>query len=178
VPFDVESAAIGYHAQPGVGKRVDVVVVMAPLEVVSRYEAPFRAVGLTPGFVTTSSLAAMELAPEDGLHVIAKLSGRILTVLVRDKAALKMVRCLELPSADLEDVAACLFPTFVYIEDNLGGRAERLLLCGFGAETDWAQRRFADELEIEVEPVRSPFAAPGEYNAGLLGYLRSLDRNN
>jgi type IV pilus assembly protein PilM len=178
VPFDVESAAISFHAQPGVGKRVDVVVVMAPLEIVSRYEAPFRAAGWTPGFVTTSSLAAMEMAPENGLHVIAKLSGRVLTVLVRDKATLKMVRCLELPSAELDDVAACLFPTFVYIEDNLGAAAERLLLCGFGSDTDWAQRRFAEELGIVVEPVRSPFGAPGEYDAGLLGYLRSLDRSN
>ena len=73
--------------------------------------------------MTTSSLAALELAPEAGLSVVAKLTGRVLTVLVRDKAALKLVRCLELPSTDLEDIAAVLLPTFVYIEDNLGGRA-------------------------------------------------------
>ena len=31
------------------GKKVDVVVVMAPLEIVSRYEAPFRAAGTESG---------------------------------------------------------------------------------------------------------------------------------
>src|SRR5215831_135136 len=46
VPFDVESAAASYFAQPGADKRVDVVVVMTPLEIVSRYEAPFRAAGI------------------------------------------------------------------------------------------------------------------------------------
>jgi type IV pilus assembly protein PilM len=83
-----------------------------------------------------------------------------------------------LPSTELEDVASYLFPTFVYVEDNLGTRAEKLMLCGFGANTDEAQRRFQSELAIDVEPVRSPFGTPGENNAGLLGYLRSVARNN
>jgi type IV pilus assembly protein PilM len=178
VPFDVESAAVSYWAQSGANKRVDVVVVMAPLEIVSRYEAPFRAVGMIPGLVTTSSVAALELAPEVGLNVMAKLSGQVLTVLVRQKGALKLARCLELPSTDLADVAAVLLPTFVYVEDNLGGRAERLILCGFGAQAEEAQRRFQEELGVEVEPLRSPLGTPGENNAGLLGYLRSIAKNN
>src|SRR3954451_4914417 len=62
VPFDVDSAALSYFAQPSTGKSVDVVVVMAPLEIVSRYETPFRVAGLTPGLVTTSALASLELA--------------------------------------------------------------------------------------------------------------------
>ena len=178
VPFDVDSAALSYVVQPGTGKSVDVVVVVAPLEIVSRYESPFRAAGLTPGLVTTSSLAAMELAPEGGLSVMAKLTGHVLTVVVRDKSVVKLLRCLEMPSTELEDIAAVLLPTFVYIEDNLGGRADRLILCGFGAQAEAAQRRFAEELGVEVEPLRSPLGAPGENNAGLLGYLRSIAKNN
>ena len=50
MPFDVESAAVSYCAQPAADKQVDVVVVMAPLEIVSRYEAPFRAAGMNPGW--------------------------------------------------------------------------------------------------------------------------------
>src|SRR5690349_16587836 len=46
VPFDVDSAAVSYFAQPAAKGRVDVVVVMAPLEIVSRYEAPFRTAGM------------------------------------------------------------------------------------------------------------------------------------
>jgi type IV pilus assembly protein PilM len=178
VPFDVESAVVSYWAQGAANKRVDVVVVMAPLEIVSRYEAPFRAAGMIPGLVTTSSVAALELAPEVGLNVLAKLTGHVLTVLVRQKGSLKLARCLELPSTDLADVSAVLLPTFVYVEDNLGGRAERLILCGFGAESDEAQRRFQEELGVEVEPLRSPLGTPGENNAGLLGYLRSIAKNN
>src|SRR5215472_15053358 len=54
VPFDVETAALSYWAQTGANKTVDVVVVMAPLEIVARYEAPFRTAGMNPGLVTTS----------------------------------------------------------------------------------------------------------------------------
>jgi type IV pilus assembly protein PilM len=179
VPFDVESAALSYFVQPGGEKdKTDLVVVMAPLEIVSRYEAPFRTAGMNPGLITTSVLAALELAPEAGLSVLAKLTGRVLTVVVRDQARVKFIRCLELPTNDLDEVADILVPTFVYIEDNFARRPERLFLCGFGHDTSEAGARFSDELEVEAEPLRSPLGIPGEHNAGLLGYLRSIARNN
>jgi type IV pilus assembly protein PilM len=178
VPFDVESAALSYFVQPASHKRIEVVTCVAPLEIVARYEAPFRAAGMNPGLVTTSALAALELAPEAGLSVVAKISGNILTVPVRDKGQLRLVRCLEVPGNTFEDIAAVLLPTFAYVEDNLGGRPDKLILCGFGADTDEGVRRFQEELGVEVEPLRSPLGVPGEHNAGLLGYLRSIARNN
>jgi type IV pilus assembly protein PilM len=178
LPFDAESAALSYFVQPASRKRIDVIAVLAPREIVERYESPFRHAGLNPGLVTTSSMAALELAPEAGLSVIAKLTGRVITVLVREKSTLKLVRCLEIPSASLDDVVAVLAPTLVYVEDNLGGRAERLILCGFGPESDEAGRRFESELGTAVEVMRSPLGVAGENNAGLLGYLRSIARNN
>ena len=179
VPFDVEAAALSYWPQAVKGeKKVDVVVVVAPIEIVARYEAPFRTAGMNPGLVTTSALAALELAPEAGLSVLAKLTGHTLTVVVRQGGVVKLVRCLEMPSGELDDIAAVLLPTCVYIEDNLGGRAERLLLCGFGGRMGEAQQRFQEELGVEAEPLRSPLGTPGETNAGLLGYLRSIAKNN
>jgi type IV pilus assembly protein PilM len=179
VPFDVDSAALSYFPQAaGKNQKVDVVVVVAPLEIVARYESPFRTAGMNPGLVTTSAMAVLELAPEAGLSVLAKLTGHTLTVVVRQDGVIKLLRCLEMASSHLEDIAGVLLPTFVYIEDNLGGRAERLLLCGFGPRAEEAQYRFGPELGVEVEAVRSPLATPGENNAGLLGYLRSIAKNN
>jgi type IV pilus assembly protein PilM len=178
VPFDVESAAVSYCAQPAVNKKTEVVAAVAPLEIVSRYEAPFRAAGMMPGLVTVSALAALELAPEGAITVLVKITGHVLSVMVRSKGALKLARCLEMPSAELEDVADVLVPTFVYVEDNLGVRPEKLVLSGFGSRTDEAALRFAEELGVETEPLRSPLGTPGEDNAGLLGYLRSIARNN
>jgi type IV pilus assembly protein PilM len=177
LPFDVESAAVSYWAQPAADKKTEVVVAVAPLEIVSRYEAPFRAAGMYPGLVTTSSLAALNLVPATGLVAVAKLAGRVLSVMIANLGALRLVRCLELPSTDLEEVAGVLIPTFAFVEDNLGRKPERLMLCGFGARAGEAGRRFRDELGVEAEPLQSPLGTPGEHNAGLLGYLRSIGRN-
>ncbi|MBV8904626.1 MAG: hypothetical protein JOZ22_13415 [Acidobacteriia bacterium] len=177
VPFDVEGAAISYWPQPNANKNYDVLTVVAPLEIIARYEAPFRLAGMNPGLVTTSTMAALELAPESARSVVAKLTGHVLSVVVREKGTVKLVRCVEVASQEIEDIAAVLLPTFVYIEDNLGGSADSLFLCGFGAQLDAAQRRFQHELGVPVEPLRSPLAPPGETNAGLLGYLHSVARN-
>jgi type IV pilus assembly protein PilM len=178
VPYDIESAAVSYFAQPGEGKKFDVVVVVAPLEVIAPYEAPFRAAGLNPGLVTTSSLAVLNLVQDGGITVLAKISGKVLTVMVLQDRRLKLVRCLEVAATDIAEIASHLYPTLVYIEDNMGSKAGRLLLCGFGEHMEEARQRFQGELGLGVEPVRSPLGTPGKNNAGLLGYLKSVARNN
>jgi type IV pilus assembly protein PilM len=172
VPYDIESAAVSYWPQPAGGKKHDVVVVVAPLEIISRYEAPFRAAGLNPGLLMPSCLAALHLVHDGGLTVVAKLSGHVLTVMVLQNGSLKLVRCLELTEQTVSEVAADLYPTFVFVEDNLAAKPERLLLCGFGANLETARQEFHNELQVEVEPVRSPLGVPGENDAGLLGYLQ------
>jgi type IV pilus assembly protein PilM len=178
VPYDVESAAVSYWPQNLGEKKFDVVVVVAPVEIVARYEAPFRAAGLNPGLVVPSGIAALNLLEPSGLSVIAKLTGNVLTVMVTDKGRLRLVRCLELTESSVAEVAADLYPTFVFVEDNLGAKAEKLLLCGFGGMLQEARRRFSEELGIEVDTVRSPLGVPGENDAGLLGYLRSVAVNH
>lgn len=172
VPYDIESAALSFWPQPGVTKgKLDVVVAVAPLETVSRFEAPFRMAGFNPGLVTVSVLCALRLLEPAGVTVLAKLSGRVLTIAVTEQSRLRLVRCLEMPSASLEDVAADLYPTFVYVEDTLGVKASRLVMSGFGGGYQAVRDRFAADLNIEVAPLGSPFGPPADVNTGLLGYL-------
>jgi type IV pilus assembly protein PilM len=173
VPFDVESAAVGYWAQNATGGKLDVIAVVAPVDIIARYEAPFRAAGMNPGFVTTSSLAMLQLVDARQVTVVAKLSGRILTLLVLNGGVLKLIRCLE-----LGDITADLYPTLAYVEDHLSSKVEILLLCGFGSETDERQRQFERELGIKVEVLRSSVGTPGESNAGLVGYLQGAMGKN
>ncbi|MBZ5591253.1 MAG: hypothetical protein LAP39_03390 [Acidobacteriia bacterium] len=176
VPYDVESAMLSYHAQSagGDGKKVDVVVAVAPLEIVSRYEAPFRAAAIEPGFVSLSALASLELIAEPGTVVVAKLSGRMLTIMVVSAGVLKLVRSLELSQPGVAEIASDLYPTFVYTEDNLGVKAEKLLLAGFGKMAAEAQDQFARELHLPVELVRAAAGQAADYSLGLVGYLKSL----
>jgi type IV pilus assembly protein PilM len=176
VPFDVESAAVSFYPQRGAGneKRVEVAAAVAPLEIVARYEAPFRLAGFHTGLVTTSALAALELVPAAGLKVLAKRTGRILSLAVLDSGVLKLIRAIELGDAGLEEILGHLFQTLAYVEDQFAAGPDTLLLCGFGAGSEEARSLLQSELGVRTETLTSRWGQPGEYGAGLLGYLQSF----
>jgi len=174
VPFDMDSAIVSYYAQPKKGDKLEVVVAVVAVEILARYEAPFRQLQFLPGAVTTSGLAALNLVNPDGVTLVAKLSSHTLTVLVLDGATLKLVRCMQMEEGSEDEIESILHPTFAYIEDELESKPSRLLTCGFGGgyqeltghwETDWG---------VAVEPLRSRLGAPGPNDAGLLGYWEGL----
>jgi hypothetical protein len=68
-----------------------------------------------------------------------------------------------------------LFPTFAFVEDEVGRRAEALILCGFGPAAEELKARAGVELAVAAEPLRSRFGVPSQENAGLLGYLEALE---
>jgi type IV pilus assembly protein PilM len=176
LPFDVESACISYHPQPsGNGKRWDVVVAAVPLEILARYEAPFRSAGFHPGVVTTSSLSMVGLMRETGVSVLAKLSGRTLTLAVAQQGILKLLRTLELAEGGAAEIASHLHPTFAYIEDQLGAKAEKVLVCGFGPLAEALHGELGNGASPAIEPLRSRLGAPHHYDAGLLGYLETAE---
>jgi type IV pilus assembly protein PilM len=169
IPFDIDSAAVSYWAQPASSKagvkKVDVVAVTVSYEILARYEAIFRSANLYPGEVTTSGLAALNLYSASDVAVIAKLTGHVLTVMAVADGRLKLFRCLTIEEGSDEEILAVLHPTFAYIEDELGRKPEKLLLCGFAKPPEG--------LNLEMEPMRSHLGAPNADNAGLLGYLEA-----
>jgi hypothetical protein len=62
------------------------------------------------------------------------------------------VRCLEVHANDVAEIAADLYPTFVYIEDNIGAKAERLLLCGFAERMEAARQQFQTSWVWKCSP--------------------------
>jgi type IV pilus assembly protein PilM len=167
IPFDIDSAAVSHFVQPhATGKKVDVITVTVSLEVIARYEALFRSTGFHPGIVTTSALASLNLYRGEGVAVLAKLSGRALTVSVIANNIVKLFRCVALDEASDEDILGVLQPTFAYVEDELGAPVSRMIVCGIPHE-------ILRGLKCEVEPLRSQFGTPGPFNAGLLGYLET-----
>lgn len=170
LPFDVDQAALSYHIQTG----NKVIAAVAPVDLVARYEAPFRTAGLHPGFVTASSLALLELLPVTGSVLVAHRSPGALTVLALQRGVLTLARSLELNaqaddggSDPLTEISADLYPTLVYIEDQTGARPEKLILAGFGSESSACATRLAIELDIPTEALYQP-------HPGLEGYLHSL----
>jgi type IV pilus assembly protein PilM len=170
VPFEIDEAALAYHVQPG----NSIVAAITPAGTVAHYEAPFRAAGMQPGFVTAASLAMLEVLPGKGFLLAANRAPGSLTVLVIRDGIVKLARSLELEenaSDPLDEISSDLYHTLVYLEDQLGTRPERLILAGFGDDATAAATRLSIELEIEAEtlPERHP---------GLAGYLASLSPAN
>jgi type IV pilus assembly protein PilM len=168
VPFDIESAAVSYYIQPGTGgkKKADVVAVTVAFEILARYEALFRSVGFHPGDVTSSSLAALELYREQGVVVIAKLAGNVVTVMAMADGRLKLFRCLTLEEVTDEELLGVLHPTFAYVEDELSQPVSKLMLCGFA--------RAPEGISVPTETLRSRIGPVNGFNAGLLGYLEAV----
>ena len=162
VPFDIDEAALSYFRQ----NAKSVVVTLAPAEIVAHYEAPFRALNLHPGLVTVSSLAMLELLPAKGSLLLAHLSPGTLTIIAMKDGIVTIARSLELTS--LEEVAAALYPTMAYIEDQSGARPGQLFIAGFGSESIPAAASLSADLEIPVDIV-------SEQSPGLAGYLASLN---
>jgi len=167
IPFDIDSAAVSYFAQPpSASKRIEVLAVTVAVEVIARYEALFRTAGFQPGLVTTSTLAALNLYRGDGVAVLAKLSGNVVTVAVIQDNTIKLFRCVTLDEPSDEEIRGVLHPTFAYVEDELSAPVSKLILCGFPHPPEG--------IRCQAEPLRSKFGSPGPFNAGLLGYMELL----
>ncbi len=175
VPFEVETAMVSYVLQPrSHGSKIEVLAAVISSDIVVQYEAPFRAAGFHPGLVTTSTLAALNLLAPDGITLLVKLSGRVLSVLVLQESSVNLARCIEMEGGRLDDIESVLHPTIAYIEDELKGRPKQIWLAGFGPEMEQLAPRWEQEWGVAVEAVRSRFGQPAKSNVGLLGYLESV----
>jgi len=175
VPFEVETAMVSYVLQPrSDGSKIEVLAAVISSDIVVQYEAPFRAAGFHPGLVTTSTLAALNLLAPDGITLLVKLSGRVLSVLVLQESSVNLARCVEMEGGRLDDIESVLHPTIAYIEDELKGRPKQIWLAGFGPEMEQLAPRWEKEWGVAVQAVRSRFGQPAKGNVGLLGYLESV----
>ena len=162
LPFDIDEAAFSYYVQAG----NKVIVAVAPVEVIARYEAPFRAANLHTGLVTSSSLAMLDLLPVKGSILVAHRSPGALTVLALRDGILTLARTLEL--AEKADLSDDIYPTLIYLEDQTGARPDKLILVGQVSDLPSNQsERLSVELAIPTESIPEPYP-------GLAGYLKSL----
>ncbi len=180
VPFPIDEAQLAYAIQSEQAGKVEVLVVTIARPILAEYEAILVEAGYRLGLVLPSSLASLRLCDrgEGGLTLLAKAAGSTLTVILLDGSRVRLVRALDLtgdesewqrPAADA--VMPLLEQTFAYCEDQIGKPAARLLLCGFGPETDLLGHAAEREFRLPVSPVRSKFGIASAENAGLLGLL-------
>lgn len=179
VPFHIEEAQLAYSIQLQHPKEVEVLAVAIARPILDEYESIFTEAGYRVGLVTPSSLATLPLcaAPEKELTLLAKAAGSTLSVLLIEESRVRLIRALDLEGADEEvkreeqTILPLLQQTLAYAEDQVGQSVSRLLLCGFGAETERLGKLAQREFRIPYAQVRSKFGTASQENAGLMGLL-------
>ncbi len=179
VPFHIEDAQVSYSVQLNEARHIEVLAIAIARPILNEYETLFADAGYRVGLVTPSTIAALPLcaASEPGLHVVAKMAGSTLSVLLLERGRVRLVRCLDLASSEgdqmeqEESILPSLEQTLAYAEDQIGQPASRLLLCGFGPQTEPFGRLAQQELGIPFTSLRSKFGSASQQNAGLLGLL-------
>jgi type IV pilus assembly protein PilM len=178
VPFPIDEARVSYSVQIEKPDHIEVLSVAIAKPVLEEYESLFTASGYRVGLVTPSCLATLRLCSGDerGLTLLAKLAGSTLSVVLLDGNVVRLVRCLDLAGNDEESneersVGPVLQQTVAFAEDQINRPVARLLLCGFGTETDNLGSFATREFGIPYAPVRSKFGTASQENAGLLGLL-------
>ncbi len=180
VPFPIDEAQLGYAVQFQQAGRVEVLAVAIAKPILAEYESIFVDAGYRLGLVLPSSIAALRLCEhgESGLTLLVKAAGTTISVVLLEKGRVLLVRSLDLTGEEpqwqrpaAEVVMPLLQQTFAYCEDQIGQPAARLLLCGFGPETDSLGQLAELEFGIPTAPVRSKFGIASQENAGLLGLL-------
>ena len=174
LPFE---ARIAYRAQ-GSPRRPSVLATAASAPRVRQCESAFEAAGLIPGYVGLSTAAVLNLVDDGPMTVLVKVGREALTMVAIEDGVVRLVRRIALPTpapAEAEDavgeILADLFPTIVYIEENLRAPVSRLLLCGFGELLAPALAILQSEVQVSAESLLDEDAAGDSWGAGLLGYL-------
>jgi hypothetical protein len=154
VPFEADETLISYMRQAPRESGIDVVTALGRLRIIREYESLAEGIGLRPGVVMSSSLAAIALLEDDKPTLLARVSGSALTTAIVRHGVLCGYRCTELPAQGanltpkmlLEEV----FPVAAYYQDTWQETIQSVRVAGFGARLPEFIGVLEDEFHCEV----------------------------
>jgi type IV pilus assembly protein PilM len=167
-PFEAEETIISFVRQAPRDEGVDIVTALARLRIVREYEQLMQSIGLTPGVVLSSTLAALPLLDDHRSSLLARVAGRTLTTAIVREGILWNYRCIELPADALEvspqELLDEIYPVTTYYQDSWKEDIAAVRLAGLGPRTE----EFRGLLEQELKcPVMSLLAsAAGDSRMG------------
>ena len=140
LPFDVEKAAVSYHAhRSATGVKAVAVVILSSVR--EEYEMAFVQAGYSPGVVLPSTLAALGVVDAASPTMVIKVADASATVAIVDGEELRLLRTLEIASRNGVDpgrLADEIYPSLVFFEDQFGSSVQRVLVGGAASARDLA----------------------------------------
>ena len=149
-PFEAEETLISFMRQAPRDEGVDVVTALARLRIVREYEQLMQSVGMSPGVVLSSTLAALPLLEDRRPSLLARVSGNNLTTAITRAGILWNYRCIGLPGDASElspqNLLDEIYPVTTYYQDSWKEGLAVVRLAGLGQRVE----EFREPLEREL----------------------------
>jgi type IV pilus assembly protein PilM len=155
VPFEADETIISFFRQAPREAGVDIVTALARQRIIREYESLAEGVGLQPGVVLSSSLAALSLLDGDRPILLARISGSALTTAIVRCGLLCGYRCTELPaygaSLTPQMLLEEIFPVAAYYQDTWHEGISSVRIAGLGTRLGDFCGPLEQELHCEVK---------------------------
>jgi len=165
VPFEADETLISYMRQAARETGVDVVTALARLRIIREYESLVEGIGLFPGVLLSSSLAALSLLEDEKPTLLARVSGSTLTTAIVRREVLCGYRCTELPAygANLtpQMLLEEIFPVAAYYQDTWQETIKSVRLAGLGSRLPEFIKPLEDEFRCDVRSLLSSAVSEG-----------------
>ena len=187
VPFEADETLISYMRQAPRETGIDVVTALARLRIIREYESLVEGIGLHPGVVLSSSLAAISLAEDEKPTLLARVSGSTLTTAIVRRGVLCGYRCTELPAhgANLKPQMLLeeIFPVAAYYQDTWQEGIQSVRVAGLGTRLPEFVPPLESEFHCEVHSLLHTAISEGRVSAdarpladreleGLVGWMK------
>src|SRR5467141_4037896 len=154
VPFEADETLISYMRQAPRETGIDVVTALARLRIIREYESLAEGIGLRPGVVLSSSLAAISLVEDEKPTLLARVSGSTLTTAIVRRGVLCGYRCTELPAHGVnlkpQMLLEEIFPVAAYYQDTWQEAIQSVRVDGLDTRLAEFVRPLEDEFHCDV----------------------------
>ena len=138
LPFDLKQATLSFQRQPGRGSTQEVVAVVAVRSLLRPYEECVERLGLKPGWVTLSTLAAADYVDNGSPQLLVKRDLGSLGLVIAHEGRTRFFRSLPLSPAERPGVVEPLFekiyPALVYFQDQWNQAVTEAVWAGPGGD--------------------------------------------
>jgi type IV pilus assembly protein PilM len=180
VPFEADETVISYMRQAPREDGVDVVTALARLRVVREYEQLLESLGVSPGVVMSSTLAALPLLNDRKPALLARVAGKAMTAAIVREGLLCGYRCVDLPADETDITPQALldeiYPLTAYYQDSWHEGIGMVGLAGLAGRIDEFREPLERELRCPVGGLLSAAASEGHISSELRPLVeRELD---
>lgn len=165
VPFEADETLISYMRQAPRETGIDVVTALARLRIIREYESLVEGLGLYPGVVLSSSLAAVSLLEDEKPTLLARVSGTTLTTAIVRRGVLCGYRCTDLPAQGSNLTPQMLFeeifPVAAYYQDTWQETIRSVRVAGLGSRLPEFNRLLESEFHCDVRSLLSSALSDG-----------------